>query len=563
MRCNCSPVLGRMRRSVGESLAAFRDVFANPDLRRLELAWTATQLGRFAYFIAIAVYAFDAGGATAVGLVAVIRLLPSALAAPFLSILGDRYPRKRVMFLTNLAQAATIGAAGIVILGDGPSAVVYVLVALNAVVVTAFRPAQAALVPSLARTPSELTAANVTASTIESLGLFVGPAIGGLLLAATSAGVVFLATAGTALVSAVLVARISPEPARERASAREGKLKTAFAGFGTVVTDPSLRILEGLMAAQTLVAGAFNVLVVVAALELLDVGSSGLGALNSAVGIGGLAGAVLAALLVGYGRVSKQFALGMLLWGVPIALIGVWPNSAVAFAMLLLVGVGNTIVDVTDLTLLQRAVPDDVLARVFGAVNSITTGALALGSILAPLLISGIGVRWALVVTGGLLPILTVLLFRPLSALDRDAKVAKSELDLLRGNDIFALLPQAMVELLASRLTPVQTAAGEVIFRQGDHGDRYYLVGEGRVDVVIDGEHARTLGPGEGFGEIALLRDVPRTATVTAATPIGLYALERDDFLTAVTGHAESSDRAENLIASRIGALRPSELEAV
>ncbi len=187
------------------------------------------------------------------------------------------------------------------------------------------------------------------------------------------------------------------------------------------------------MFAQTLVAGAFNVLIVVAAFDLLHLGSGGLGALNSAVGIGGLAGAVAAALLVSYGRVSNQFALGMLLWGVPIALIGVWPNSAFAFALLLLVGIGNTIVDVTDLTLLQRAVPDDVLARVFGAVNSITTGALALGSILAPLLISGIGVRWALVVTGGLLPILTVLLFRPLAALDRGAVVAKSELDLLCG----------------------------------------------------------------------------------------------------------------------------------
>jgi MFS family permease len=556
-------VPGRIRGSVGESLGAFRDVFANPDLRRLELAWTATQLGRFAYFIAIAVYAFDAGGATAVGVVAVIRLLPSALAAPFTSILGDRYPRKRVMFLTNLAQAATIGAAGVVILGDGPSAVVYTLVALNAVVVTAFRPAQAALVPSLARTPSELTAANVTASTIESLGLFVGPAIGGLLLAATSAGIVFLATAGTALVSALLVARISAEPKRERSTVREGKLKTAFAGFGTVVTDPSLRVLEGLMAAQTLVAGAFNVLVVVAALELLDVGSGGLGALNSAIGIGGLAGAVLAALLVGYGRVSKQFALGMLLWGVPIALIGVWPNSVFAFALLLLVGIGNTVVDVTDLTLLQRAVPDEVLARVFGAVNAITTGALALGSILAPLLVSGIGIRWALVVTGALLPILTALLFPRLSALDRGAIVAKSALDLLRGNDIFAPLPQATVELLAGRLTPVQAAAGEVLFRQGDQGDRYYLISEGRVDVVIDGAHTRTLGPGEGFGEIALLRDVPRTATVTTATPVTLYALERDDFLTAVTGHAESSDRAEAMIANRIGAMRASELEAV
>ena len=556
-------MIGRIKASLGESLAAFRDVFGNPDLRRLELAWSATQLGRFAYFIAIAVYAFDQGGATAVSLVAVIRLLPGAVAAPFMSILGDRYPRKRVMFLTNLAQALTIGSAGVVILAGGPSAIVYTFVAANAVVVTAFRPAQAALLPSLARTPSELTAANVTASTIESLGLFVGPAIGGVLLAATSAGVVFLATAGAALLSALLIARLSAEPTVERGRVREGKLRTAFAGFGAIVRDPSLRVLEGLMAAQTLVAGAFNVLIVVAAFDLLDLGSGGLGALNSAVGIGGLAGAVTAALLVGYGRISKQFALGMVLWGLPIALIGVWANPLFAFVLLLFVGIGNTVVDVTDLTLLQRAVPDDVLARVFGAVNSLTTGCLAIGAILAPILIHLSGIRTALVITGLALPVLTLLLYRPLARLDRGAIVPAAELELLRRNTIFAPLPQPTLELLAGRLILVQAAAGDVVFRQGDQGDRYYLVSEGRVDVAVDGAHTRTLESGEGFGEIALLRDVPRTATVTAATPVALFALERDDFLTAVTGHAESADRAEAMIGSRVGALRPSELEAV
>ena len=132
MHCDCSSVVGRIRGSLGTSLAAFHEVFSNPDLRRLELAWTATQLGRFAYFIAIAVYAYDAGGAAAVGLVAVLRLLPAAFAAPFTSILGDRYPRKRVMFLTNVGQGLTIGAAGVVILVDGPHWLVYLLVAVNA-----------------------------------------------------------------------------------------------------------------------------------------------------------------------------------------------------------------------------------------------------------------------------------------------------------------------------------------------------------------------------------------------------------------------------------------------
>ena len=317
------------------------------------------------------------------------------------------------------------------------------------------------------------------------------------------------------------------------------------------------------MAAQVLVAGAFNVLIVVVALDLLDIGSGGLGALESAVGIGGLAGAVAVALMVGHGRISKQFAGGMVLWGLPIALIGIFPNTGLVLVLLLLVGIGNTIVDVTDLTLLQRAVPDEVLSRVFGAANTITIAALAAGSILAPIMVDTIGIRAALIVSGLILPVLTVLLYARFAALDRGAVVPTADLELLRANEIFAPLPQATVELLASHLTPVVTAAGDVVFRQGDHGERYYLVVKGRANVSIDGELTRSLGPGEGFGEIALLRDVPRTATITAATELDLRALERDDFLTAVTGQAESRDRAEAMIASRVGALRPSELETV
>jgi MFS family permease len=556
-------VVGRIRGSVAESLSAFRDVFSNPDLRRLELAWIATQLGRFAYFVALSVYAFDRGGATAVGVVTVVRLVPAAIAAPFTSILGDRYPRKRVMLAANLSQATAIGAAGIVILADGPAALVYALAAVSATVVTAFRPSQAALLPTLARTPVELTAANVSAATIESLGLFVGPAVGGVLLTFTSAGVVFLWTAGAALTSAFFVARIAAKQGEARARVREGKLKTAFAGFSTIVSQPALRVLEGLLAAQTVVAGAFGVLLVAVALDLLDLGSGGLGGLESALGVGGLLGAVVTGLLVGLGRISRQFAFGMCLWGVPIALIGIFPSTELAVAMLVLIGIGNTIVDVTDLTLLQRSVPDEVLARVFGAVNTITIVSLASGAMLAPLLVHTIGLRAALISTGLALPVLTALLYPRLATLDRGAVVDPEAVGLLAANEIFAPLPEVLLERLAGRLAPVSVAAGEVVFRQGDHGDRYYLIREGQVDVVLDGAQARSLGPGEGFGEIALLRDVPRTATVSALTDVSLYALERDDFLGAVTGHSESSDRAEAMVARRIGGVRQSELEAV
>jgi MFS family permease len=338
---------------------------------------------------------------------------------------------------------------------------------------------------------------------------------------------------------------------------REGKLRAAFAGFGTIFTDRSLRVLELLAGAQTLVAGAFNVLVVVSALELLDVGKGGVGALSSAVGIGGLLGAVVAAVLVGGDRLASNFAFGMLLWGIPIALIGIFPSSVVALPLLLFVGIGNTIVDVAALTLLQRAVPDEVLSRVFGAVQTVTVATLGLGAVLAPLLIELIGIRGALIAIGALLPVLTALLFRRLRELDTGAVVAAAKLDVLRANPIFAPLPEPVLESLASKLAEVKHAAGEVVFRQGDYGDRYYIVADGSVDVEVDGEPTRSLGQGEGFGEIALLRDVPRTATVKAATDVKLYALERDDFIPIVTGHAESADRAAEVIAGRSATLRP------
>jgi MFS family permease len=555
-------VRGRIRATFADTFRPFGDAFSNPDLRRIILAWTATQLGRYAYLIAIAVYAFGQGGATAVALVVVIRTIPAAATAPFTSSLGDRFPRKRVMYLTNLGQVLTTALAALVILVDGPSALVYVLVTINSIVVTTFRPTQAAFTPSLARTPSELTATNVASSTIESFGQFVAPAFGGVLLAATSVGAVFLVTSAMALVSAVLIMGIHGG-SDERRPVREGKFKAAFAGFGALFGDPALRTLAILSGGQVFVAGVFGVLIVVTALDLLGVGSSGLGALNSAVGIGGLVGAVVAAILIRSQRLTKTFATGMLMWSIPIALVGIFANMPAALVLLFVAGVGTTVVDGAELTLMQRAVREDVLARVFGAFSTMTVLLMGLGSLTAPALIDTIGVRGALVADGLLLPVLTALVYRRLSTLDRGAVVAEGRLDLLRSNPIFAPLPEVTLEAIAGQLVAVTAGAGDAIFRQGDHGDRYYLVAEGRVDVSVDGVHTRSLERGEGFGEIALLRDLPRTATVTAATPVELFALERDHFLPAVTGHSDSANQAEAMVASRVGALRPTELEAV
>jgi MFS family permease len=549
---------GALRGQLAESISAFRDVFRNADLRRLELAWAGSVAGEWSYVVALAVFAYQAGGATAVGLVGVIRFLPSAVAAPFTALLGDRYPRERVMLGADLVRAFTLAVAAAAVFADAPAGAIYGLAGFVSLVSTAFQPAQAALLPSLARRPEELTAANVASSTIESVGSFAGPALGGLLLALTGTGVVFAATAATFAWSAVLVARIRAGKRDERqAAAGDGRARTALAGFRLIGSEARLRLLVGLYAAQTLVAGALNVLIVITALELLDLGEAGVGFLNSAVGAGGLAGVVVALALVGRRRLASDFRLGLILWGVPIVLIGVWPERATVFALLALLGIGNTLVDVAGLTLLQRAVPDDVLARVFGVLESLVVGTIGLGAVAAPLLVAVLGVRGALVATGALLPLLAALTWRRLARIDAALTVPQRQLDLLRALPLFAPLPAAAIEHLAASLIPVEVSAGGEIVRQGDPGDRFYVVSEGEVEVAVDGARGATLRAGDSFGEIALLRDVPRTATVTAAGEASLYALERDEFIAAVTGHPASAAAADAVVATRLGSLRP------
>jgi MFS family permease len=544
-----------LRERLGDSARSFGRVFRNPNIRRIEGAWAASILAHWAYGIALAVFAYRDGGAAAVGLVGLVRFLPSAVASPFASMLGDRYRRERVMVVAELTRAVLLAATTAVVVLDGPSALVYVLAGLVAIAYSAVRPAQAALLPSVAKTPRELTAANVTSSTIESLGIFGGPAIGGLLLAATSEEVVFGACTAAFLLSATLLTRVRVETQPEPREGGEGVLREFTAGFVTLFREPGLRVLVGLLASQTLVAGALNVLIVVSALQLLDLGEEGVGFLNSAVGIGGLIGAVVSAALIGR-RLSSNFLVGILLWGVPIGLIGLFPEPAPAFLFLAVVGLGNTLVDVSAFTLLQRAVPDDVLSRVFGAVQALWVATIGIGAIVAPLLIAAFDIRGALLITGALLPILATLLRGRLAKLD-EAPVPERELELLRSIDLFAPLPQPTVESLAQALVPVRLATGEEIFRQGDVGDRYYIVSGGEVEIVIDGGVVRETGPGGYFGEIALLRDVPRTATVRAKGDVELLALDRDDFIAAVTGHAASVEAADSVIAARLGSLRP------
>ncbi len=549
-----------LRAKLAESAAAFRGNFENPQLRRLQLAGIGSVVGQWAYSIAVSVYAFEAGGAKAVAIVTLIRTIPAAVAAPFLSTLADRLPRIPVMSASSLGSAIAVAAAGVVALSDGSPWAVYALACASSILGTLFLPAESALLPDLARDPEELTAANVTRSTIESVGSFVGPAIGGLLLAATSAGVVFIAAAATFVWEAAIVSLIRPvEKASVEADeepSSEGVLRSTVAGFKAIASERRLRLVIALYSAQTVLAGALGVLVVVTALELLDAGESGVGLLNAASGIGGIVGALGAFALIGRKRLASDFGLGIVLWGAPLALVGAWPNKAVALLAFGVLGLGNTLVDVAGLTLLQRTAPPAVIGRVFGVLEMMLVGTIGLGAALAPLLIDWVGIRWALVVTGAFLPVLAALTWRKLLQVDAESEPPTEALRLLQPISFFAPLPAPTLERLASQAVPVDISAGTEVVREGDPGDRFYVIESGRFEVAVDGAKTGELGPGEFFGEIALLRNVPRTATVKAVADSKLLALGRHEFLEAVTGHAPSARAADAVVGARLDAAR-------
>jgi MFS family permease len=321
-----------------------------------------------------------------------------------------------------------------------------------------------------------------------------------------------------------------------------------------VAADSRLRLVVGLFAAQLVVNGALAVFVVLIALELLDLGEGAVGLFDSAAGVGGLLGSLIALVIAGRRGLGTLFGLGIVGWGVPLILIPVFPEPVFVLLMFAVIGVANTVADSAGFTLIQRATSDEVRGRVFGAFETLAIGAVGVGTIGAAGLVELAGRDAALVVTGALLPALVLVCAPGLRRLDGEA--GPPELALLRGVPMFAPLAPASLELLASQLERVRVAQGDEVIRQGEAGERFYLIADGEVEVFEDGVLARREGVGDFFGEIALIRDVPRTATVRAATDVELLALAREPFIAAVTGHAPSAEAADAVIGRRLGSVR-------
>jgi MFS family permease len=535
------------------SLVAFGRVFANARVRNVQLAAMGSTLGTWAYGVALPVYAYQAGGARAVGLLFFARFVLAALAAPWLGVLADRWSRRRLMLTSDLIRCAIFaGMTAIAVAGGSPYAV-YVLAVTSTIVSGAFPPAEAALMPSLVDSPEELTAANLVGNTISSVGMFFGPALGGILLALSGPAAVFALNGALFIWSAAFILRVPPDtpPARAEHSSFWPELT---AGIETVIRRPALRVVVGLSTAQTLVDGAFEVLLVVLALRLLHSGNAGVGWLNTALGVGSLVGAVIVAAFAARRKLAGGFAFGILLGGAATAATAAVSTLPPALVLLGLAGAASILLEVNAVTLVQRSADNEVLGRVFAVLETLILGSMAIGCLVAPALVGWLGPRGAIVASGAFVPVLLVPLWRSLRRIDAEATIAEEPLELLRRIEIFAELPEPVLERLAAGATAVSTAADQVVVSRGEVGNHFYVIAAGRAAVELDGRPPRELGPGDFFGEIALLRDVPRTATVRAIEPLHLYALERKDFLEAVTGHAGTLAATESVVRSHLPA---------
>jgi hypothetical protein len=533
-------------------LAVFGALAGNGGLRRVVGAYSLFVLTEYAVWIAMLVYAYSRGGAPIAGVVALAQLVPAALLAPVFAAVADR--RSPVVLLVGgyLVQAAAMGATAVAVAGGVPLAA-YAAAVVASTAVTAARPAQSTLIPSLAVTPDQLTAVNVVASWVEAAGIAVAGSLTGVVIWGWGVAGVFAMCAVLGVVAALLVVRLQVPALAAPPEQATPVVAGLAASVRLAAGQPRLRLMLALLTAEAAVVGALDLLFVILAVTVLDRSQAWAGYLNSVYGVGAILAAAVSVLLVGRRLGVPILASALLLSG---ALAALAPGLGLAgtVALLTVAGASRALLDVASRSLLQRSVPAQSLGQVFGLLEGLTMAGLAIGAVLVPVLVHLGGSRLALLGVAAVLPLAATVGGRALFGLDAHALVPVVQIALLRSIPLFAELPAPALEGLAAALAAADVPAGTTLIRQGEEGDAYYAIAAGQLDVFQDGRFVRRCERGEGAGEIALLRAVPRTATVTAHSDATVYRLAREPFLTAVLGHAATQRQAQGIAEARLAA---------
>jgi Cyclic nucleotide-binding domain/Major Facilitator Superfamily len=539
-------------------LGTVRDALQLPGMRRIELGYGLSITGELAGTVALVVYAVSAGGAGLVAVYAASRTVAGMGVALVLTGITSRLRRDRLLRWSIALRMVLLAAAALLAASGQPPAAVVATGAASSALAGTYRPLQAAVLPWLVRTPAELAASNAVTAVMENSGALAGPLLAGGLLAVAAPAAAIAAAAGVLAATSLSLLRLTvpdtPDLPGHGAVQVARDVASGLAEFVRMAPPGGIAILAF---AQTLLRGALVVLIAVLAVHVLALGGSAVGWLTAAFGAGGLAGGALAAGAVRITRLGRSFITGMLVWGLPLALLALRPAAALAYLALVIIGIGNAVVDVSAFTLVTRLAGPRTAGKVLGALEFVALAGLATGSILTPLLLQLFGTRGTLALLGGGLAGLALAHAARFRRLDQAVPAPGPETGLLISLPMFAPLPLAITDLLAAEIEPRQFPAGTVVIREGEPGDHFHLIIEGSATVSVHGTPRPSLHRGDCFGEIALLRDTPRTATVTAEQPLHTLALGREQFLTAVTGNPASKTAADELAAQRLSTDAP------
>lgn len=511
-------------------------------LRRLQLGLAGFAVAEHGTWLAGLVWAFDRGGADEAGLFAVVLLAPALVVAPLAAFAADRFASGRVLAVGYLLQSASMLLTALAIASDAGRPAVYGAAMLASSAVTLTRPAVGVVLPNLTHTPADLTAANVVIGFAEYLGMFLGPGIAGLLISWWDVSVAFVAGGLVTAWAAVLALGVQVETYTAEESERGGVFRETVDGVRALRRHRGVRTTIEMLSIGGLVIGAADVLFVAAADRINAGDTSRAGMFGMAFGVGAVVGSMASVLLVGRARLTRPIAVAVGILGVGLATLATVTRPGVALVVFAVMGAGESLLRVAASTLIQRVAPLELIGRFFGAAEGIRMFALAIGSGAIGLLIGELGYETGLLVAGVAVPLLLLVRISSLFRADRNAVVPDDRvLELILGDDLFASLPSPAVERLAADARRRSVPSGSVVLAAGEVGDRYYIVDRGRCDVTVNGDCVTTVEPGGSFGEIALLHDVPRTATVTAVEDAELLAFEREAFLQAVTGHPRAA----------------------
>lgn len=551
--------------NAGSNRQRIMRVLRNPRIRRLQLAFLGSTLGDWAYATAIVVWAYQDGGAAAVGAYQAVRFITMAAVAPVGGVVADRMSRRTFMIVSDLLRAVLVTGAGLTVVADGPALAVYVLAILAAIAGSPFRAAEAGLLTELVDSPSELTTANALSANIESAMLFIGPALAGVIIGLSGVEEVFWLNAATFLWSVILLLgiRTKPvEPGADPAAGTDDELAAGAAppsfwteltsGFGLIGRDRDLRGVGILAGSIGFAWGGLTVLMVLLATDILDSGPEGLGYLNAVLGVATAGGSLLILSRLSSSRLGQDMALGVVVgWGLPLLAIAAFPSPVTVIAAVAVIGLCEAPGSLGMDTIPQRLTPSDMVSRVFAAIESCLVAPMALGALLAPVLVDWVGLRGAMAIAGALPLVAGVAHLPRMRDLDSRLK-APPESEVLRGVPAFLDLPAAALERLAHAAERVQVPAGTTVLQEGGSSDRFYVIVSGEVQVTQRGRVLRTEGAGDFFGEIGLLRNVLRTATVTAVVDCEFLVVEQADFLGAVSHRGESVTAFDDVITHRL-----------